>query len=108
MDDDELSRALGKAAQGAVIGPIGGPGNYVVIKVTAREEQGHYEFREVSGNVRNAVVSKKSLELIDGLVKKLRSRASIEVDEEAIASLRVSGTRDESQDTDSGTHVEAH
>ncbi len=87
-----LSERLEGAATGDVVDPFGSPGNVVVLKVTARQERGTYAFEEVSGNVRNAVFSRKLKETIEAFMDKLRSRSEIEIDEELIATLRVTGT----------------
>ena len=88
----DLSERLGGAKIGDVVDPFGSPGNYVVLKVTAWQEQGTYAFEEVSGNVRRAVVSRKLQEAIEAFMDKLRSRSEIAINEELLATLRVTGT----------------
>ncbi len=76
---------------GDVLDPVGTPGNFIVIKVLAREEQGLYSFREVSGNVRNAVYGEKVREAIEKYMETLRSRSEIEINEEVLKSLQITG-----------------
>lgn len=92
LGTDELSERLAGAKIGDVVDPFGSPGNYVVLKVTAWQEQGSYAFEEVSGNVRNAVYSRKLQETLEAFMEKLRSRSEIEIDQDLLATLRVTGT----------------
>jgi hypothetical protein len=67
----------------------------VLLKVLAREEQGPYPFREVSGNVRQALVGQRFEENLDELVGKLRERSEIVVAEDLLARLGITGTAEE-------------
>ncbi len=95
---DEMNDRMIRSAPGEVLGPLGVPGNFVIVKVIAREEQGFYDFQAVSGNVRNAVFSGKFREALDDVMTKLRSRARIEVQEDVLAGMRVSGKADDDED----------
>jgi hypothetical protein len=91
----EPNASLMTAKPGDVLGPFGQPGNFTVIRVMAREDQGPYPFADVSGNVRSAVFGGKFRQVLDERVTRLRARARIEIREDVLASLRVSGTVDE-------------
>ncbi len=93
---------LWQAAAGDVLDPVGVRGNFVVLKVTARQEQGIYDFDEVSGNVRSAVASIEMRAAIERLMDTLRSRSEIEIDREVLASLRLSGERTETEEPADG------
>jgi len=95
---DELQTQVFDASPGGVIGPFGAPGNFVILQVGAREEQGHYSLEEVLETVRAAVFRPKFAEYHDDLLQRLRSRAEIEVNPEVLASLRVSGEQIEESD----------
>lgn len=91
--DAGLDARLADAGAGDVLDPVGVPGNYVVFKVTAREEQGFLSFEEAAGRLRAEVLSGKLRQAISELVDTLRSRSEIEVYEEVVATLRISGTK---------------
>ncbi len=95
---------LWQATAGDVLDPVGVRGNFVVLKVTARQEQGVYEFDEVSGNVRNAVVSSKMRAAVAQLMETLRSRSEIEIDRELLATLRLSGEMTEAAENQPDGH----
>ncbi len=95
---------LWDAAGGDVLDPIGVRGNFVVIKVTARQEQGVYDFDEVSGNVRSAVVSTKMRAAVEQLMETLRSRSEIEIDRQLLATLKLSGKMEETSEDQPGGH----
>ena len=84
-----LDEALLTAKTGEVLGPNAAAEGFAVVQVDAREEQGIYDFKEISGNVRKAVRDQKVEQAIDELVRKLRSRSKIEVHEDVLASLRI-------------------
>lgn len=88
---DDFNDRLLEAGAGDVLGPLGGPGNYRVIKVDIREEQGPYPFQEVSGNVRSILFSQRFGEVLDGYLEKLRSRSEIVVHRDALESMRITG-----------------
>ncbi len=85
------SEHLLEAAAGDILDPLGTPGNFVVLKILARVEQGLYNYTEVSGNVRKAVFSQKLRDAIEKFMDTLRSRSEIEIDEEVLKSLRITG-----------------
>ena len=62
---------------------------FTVVRVEAREEQGIYDFKEVSGNVRKAVEDEKVQQAVHAVIQKLRSRSKIEVYEDRVAALRI-------------------
>jgi peptidyl-prolyl cis-trans isomerase C len=87
-----LDEALFTAKPGDILGPYAGAEGFAVAQVDAREEQGIYDFKEISGNVRKAVQDQKVEKAIDELVTKLRSRSKIEVREDVLASLRITAS----------------
>jgi hypothetical protein len=88
-----------------VIGPFGAPGNFVVVQVGAREEQGHLSLEEVLDTVRAAVFRPKFAEYLDDLLEKLRGRAEIEVNTDLLASMQISGEQvEESGDAPPAAH----
>ncbi|RMF74427.1 MAG: hypothetical protein D6738_06410 [Acidobacteria bacterium] len=102
----EFERRLAEAQPGSVFGPEGAEGNWVVLIVTAREEQGHYGFREVSGNVRRAMFDEAFRRELHELITTLRKDATIEVREDELARLRIDGTLDE-EPAQGGAHGHA-
>lgn len=99
---DEFNDRLLEAAAGDVIGPVGGPGNYMVIQVDLREEQGPYPFQEVSGNVRSTLFRERFTEILDEYLEKLRSRSEIVVHPDALDSMRITGVAREGSEPPSG------
>lgn len=87
---EAFEAALYTAKPGDVLGPAAVAEGFVVARVEAREEQGIYEFREVSGNVRKAVEEQKLQQAIDTVIQKLRARSEIEVYEDRLAALAIS------------------
>lgn len=90
----DFNEELFDAPIGAVLAPFGDSENWIVLKVLDRQEQGIYSYEEVSGNVRQSVFNQKVLTSIDRLIKALRSRSEIEIREEALAVLRISGDQE--------------
>jgi parvulin-like peptidyl-prolyl isomerase len=86
---ESLDQGLLTAKPGEVLGPGPTAQGFAILQVDAREEQGIYEFKEISGNVKKAVQDQKVEQAIDELVTKLRSRSKIEVHEDVLASLRI-------------------
>lgn len=80
---------------GTVLEPVGEPGDWVVRKVLDRQEQGIYPYGEISGNLRDRVFQEKFAVALDEFIQLLRSRAEIEVNEEALRSLRIEGSQAE-------------
>ena len=74
---------------GTLLGPKGWEQNYVVMRISAVEEQGEYSFEEVSGNVRNRLKSAKFTEAMDRLLATLRESSEIRFYEDHIASLDI-------------------
>jgi peptidyl-prolyl cis-trans isomerase C len=88
---DEFNDQLMKAEVGEVLNPYGVPGNFVIVKVTAREEQGIYEYDEMSGNLRKMVFEDELRREVVSFMEKLRSRAEIEINRDALARLAITG-----------------
>jgi len=87
---EAFEAALFAAKPGDVLGPTAAPEGFTVVRVEAREEQGIYDYKEVSGNVRKAVEEQKSQQAIHEVVQKLRSRSMIEIYEDRVAALQIS------------------
>ncbi len=92
---EAFENALFEAKAGDVLGPVPAPEGFSVVRVEAREEQGLYGYKEVSGNVRQVVEQEKLQQAIHARVQKLRSRSKIEVHEDRLAALQFSATRTE-------------
>lgn len=80
---------LAAAKAGDVFGPKEGPQGWVVVKVDLFEPQEYYEFETVSGNVRSRLTSEKIVARIDQVVRTLRERSEIWIDEQALAEIRL-------------------
>ena len=93
MDHDLLT-----AETGTVLDPIGVPGNWVVTRVEDRAEQGIYPLNQISGNVRQAVFDQEFLAALDQLIETLRSRSTIVIDDEALASISITGSQSSESD----------
>lgn len=105
---DPVQDALYDARPGDVLGPIGAPGNFVVLHVDAREEQGFRALEEVSGTIRSAVYLQKFEQALDEVIQKLRSRSEIRIDEQVLDSLRITGTPAEPGESDAEAPPAAH
>lgn len=92
---DDFNAELMEAPVGTVLEPVGEPGDWVVRKVLDRQEQGIYPYGEISGNLRDRVSQEKFAVALDEFIQLLRSRAEIEVNEEALRSLRIEGSQAE-------------
>jgi parvulin-like peptidyl-prolyl isomerase len=90
-DVDDFNRDLFTAQAGQILDPFGVPGNVIVLKIMARQEQGIYEYEEISGNLRAAVFQEKLATGIEAFMEKLRSRAEIKINEEKLAELNITG-----------------
>lgn len=99
LSGDSIEEALFDAQPGDVLGPSEHPEGFVIAQVLAREDQGTYDFQEVSGNVRKAVSDGKLQLALHDFIQKLRSRSEIVVNEDLLATLQITGTPDEG-----GTH----
>ena len=86
------------AETGTVLDPIGVPGNWVVTRVEDRAEQGIYPLNQISGNVRQAVFDQEFLAALDQLIETLRSRSTIVIDDEALASISITGSQSSESD----------
>lgn len=95
---DEFNDRLLEAEAGEVIGPFGTPGNFTVMRVSAREPRGHYGFEEVSGNVRQALFNAGFTRILDETLSKLRSRSEIVVHDDVLAVLSITGSHQEGSD----------
>lgn len=86
---DVFQDELFEAEPGAVIGPMHVGESYVLFRVDAREEQGHFSLEEVDGEVRSALFAEAFEVLLDDHLKKLRERAEITIHDEVLASLQI-------------------
>jgi parvulin-like peptidyl-prolyl isomerase len=101
----DFNQQLFEAGVGAVLDPFGALDTWIVLKVTDREEQGPYPFDEISGNIRGAVFDQKLVVALDDLITKLRERSEIEIHEDVLSSLNITGRVDQGSEeggTDSG------
>jgi parvulin-like peptidyl-prolyl isomerase len=89
---DPIEEALLDAQPGDVLGPAAVGENFLVVRVITREEQGIYDFQEVSGNVRQAVNNREFQLALHDYIQKLRSRSEIVVNEDVLATLQITGT----------------
>ncbi len=96
----DFNKDLFEAEVGVVLDPIGEPGFWVVLKVLAREEQGIYDYDEISGNIRDKVLEQKTREELDKLITTLRDRSEVEIDIDSLDQLRITGLQ--SLDTHQG------
>jgi len=88
----ELRESLQSAEPGTVLGPfVNGENRFSVLRVEAKEDQGHYTLVEVSGNVREMVFSQKFRLKLNEVLTTLRDRAEIEIFEERLATMQISG-----------------
>ena len=94
---DEYQRMLLQADVGEVFGPFGDEGNFVLIKVVAKDDQGVYSYDEVSATVEQMLASQEFDRRLDSTIKKLRERSEIEVHEDLIVDLVFGGTKTTSQ-----------
>jgi parvulin-like peptidyl-prolyl isomerase len=89
---EAFEAALFQAKAGDVLGPIPAPEGFSVVRVEAREEQGIYDYKEISGNLRKAVEDEKLQQAIHAVIQKLRSRSKIEIYEDRVAALQISAS----------------
>jgi peptidyl-prolyl cis-trans isomerase C len=89
---EAFEAALFGAKAGDVLGPSPAPEGFTVVRVEAREEQGIYDYNEISGNVRKAVEDEKLQQAIHAVIQKLRSRSKIEIYEDRLAVLQISAS----------------
>ncbi len=96
-DTDSLSDQLLAASSGDVLGPLGGAGNWTLVRINSKESQDPYPFDQVSGNVRATLFQEKFSKVLDRFITTLRSRSEITIHEDVLGSLRITGRRDESE-----------
>jgi parvulin-like peptidyl-prolyl isomerase len=80
---------LQSARKGDVLGPKEGPSGWVLVQVDVYEEQDHYSFEAVSGNVKARLESQEVSARIDEVIGKLRERSEIWIDREALARFEI-------------------
>lgn len=90
---------LGSARAGDLLGPTGSQIDWKLLRVDAVEDQGHYEFQEVSGNARQRLEEQEFLRLVDEYIRTLRERSEIWINEEAMASLMIQATPEDPEAT---------
>ena len=93
---------------GDVFGPVGATGNFVVIRVNARDDQGYYGVAEVEGRIRTALYMAEFEEALHEVIQKLRSRSEIVIHEEVFASLRITGKQSDEPTDEGETPPPAH
>jgi peptidyl-prolyl cis-trans isomerase C len=103
-DGTPLSSVLLEAEPGTTLDPIQQEESWVVYQVVARQEQGVFSYEEVSGNMREAVLKRKFTEVLDHFVKTARSRSEIEIREDVLAALQLSGTEEAAEGAGPGGH----
>jgi peptidyl-prolyl cis-trans isomerase C len=103
-----FQQELFEAEVGTVLEPFAALDNFIVLKVTGREEQGIYDLGEISGNIREAVFTMKFRLALDRFITVLRERSEIEIDEEALADLSITATMNKAPggDDTSGKHFD--
>lgn len=98
---DPIEIALYSADVGEVVGPFGYPGNFLVLQIGARKDQGYYSFEEAAGQIRSRLSAQKFAQGKDAMIAELTSRSEITFFEDALATIQVTGEREES-DSQSG------
>ena len=74
---------------------MGTPGNFVVMRVGAREDQGFLTLEEARGRVTTAVFANKFEDSRSARLETLRERSRIEINDSALEALTVSGSPEE-------------
>ena len=100
---DPFQDALYESRAGDVLGPMGAEGNFSVFRVSTREEQGYHPLETVRDSIRSAIYLAKFETALDDVIQTLRDRSEIEINEEVVASLRITGAQVE--DTDGGPNA---
>ena len=103
-----ITQAILEAEEGAVLDPVQEEESWVVYQVVAREERGVYPYEVVSGNMREAVFRRKFTEVLDRFIKTARSRSEIEVREDVLAGLQLSGDQEAAEEGRRGGHGGGH
>ena len=91
----EFQSDLAGADAGDIFGPKGAGEDWRILQVSAVEDQGRYNFDEVSGNVRERVEEREFFALVDKYVERLRERSEIWIDQDAVASLQISAEQND-------------
>lgn len=89
---DALQDRLLEGQAGDILDPFGVEGNYIVLKMLAREEQGPFEFEQISGNVRQTLFTDKFRVVLDRFITTLRERSEIVLHDDRIQALEFSGS----------------
>jgi parvulin-like peptidyl-prolyl isomerase len=89
---DALQDRLLEVQAGDVLDPFGVEGNYIVLKMMAREEQGPFEFDQISGNVRQTLFTDRFRMVLDRFITTLRERSEIVLYDDRIQALDISGS----------------
>lgn len=96
-DGSPLNTAFLEADLGSTLDPVQQEESWVVYKVLAREDRGVYSYDEVSGNMREAVFKREFTAALDHFIQTARSRSRIEVNEDVLAALQLSGSQESEQ-----------
>lgn len=83
------------ARKGDILGPRESPNGWVLLQVDVYEEQDHYPFEAVSGNVKAKLENQEVVARIDEVIAKLRERSEIWVDQAALARFEILPTAPE-------------
>ena len=99
---DGFDQRLFEAPTGSVLEPFSVLDQWIVLQVLERQDQGIYDFDEVSGNIRDSVFDMSFRQALDDLIKKLRSRSEIQIYEDVVASLSVTGSQEKDPAAEAG------
>jgi peptidyl-prolyl cis-trans isomerase C len=88
---DPIQQAIFEGEPGDVLGPFGAPGNFIVMRIVARESQGLYSYEELAATAERAVYDAKFAAALDETLQALRSRSEIVINDAALAAMRISG-----------------
>jgi parvulin-like peptidyl-prolyl isomerase len=94
---DPIQQAIFEGEPGDVLGPFGAPGNFIIMRVVARESQGVYSYDELAATAERAVYDAKFGVALDEAIQALRSRSEIVVNENALAAMRIAGEPEEAE-----------
>jgi len=103
-DGTAWSSALLESEIGTVLDPVEQEGAWVVYKLVVREDRGLFSYEEVTGNMREAVFREKFTEVLDRFIRTARSRSEIEVREDVLAALQLSGNQELEAEPQAGGH----
>ena len=96
---DPIQQAIFEGAPGDVLGPFGAPGNFIVMRIIARESQGFYSFEELAATAEAGVYDAKFNATLTQVIQDLRDRSEITINDGALAAMRISGEPEEAKDT---------